>query len=619
MFILNLKTEMVYTLLRKLFSVIDRVIYWLIEVAYSIFRDLTEISIVGDETLKKLTYRVWFIIGIFVLFKVAISLINMFANPESFTNEKTGVGNIVKRVLLSLILIVIIPNLFGFAFTLQRRIMDSNIINSLVLGIPTGKNDDKLDYNKNAGKYIAFDIMAACMTPNENKSIFDSSYETKYLEAIKNKDINYFYDNVTSSNNGEYVFDYKTLLTSVIGAGAAYLFILYALDIAIRSVKLSFLQLIAPIPILLYISPKDGDSKLKTWVTEVVSTFMLLFIKIFVISFAIFIIKELANGIYMYDKNGMPTMPYDGGMKPLLFLFIILGILSFANKLPELIGKLLGIKVDDGGGFNLMKKLGAVPLLGGAVVGAMGAAGFGAKMAAGALAGNAIGATSKAIGFGKFSNNIREQFEKSTIGGMAINASRNMTPILTAMGTRFGQGVKGDKKAVQESYNKAEAYRRAQKAFDYKTINNGKAPDYTNRKTYKNLGYTNEDFITARVEINNLKAEKKTHEVELSVANKELKVAEVFQDKDAIKVAMTNIDNLNESIKTAEKGITSLENALKNSNDAAITMENNIFLATEQATSSIEAQKKFDDARKKYYQNSNSNQTNTGAGQNPIP
>ena len=61
--------------LRLLFAQIDKMIYWLISVTYSIIMQLKDISIFGEGDIKEFAGRIYVFLGIIMLFKVTFSLI----------------------------------------------------------------------------------------------------------------------------------------------------------------------------------------------------------------------------------------------------------------------------------------------------------------------------------------------------------------------------------------------------------------------------------------------------------------------------------------------------------------------------------------------------------------
>ena len=138
---------------------------------------------------------------------------------------------------------------------------------------------------------------------------------------------------------------------------------------AVRSVKLGFLQLIAPIPILSNAIPgPKGKEMFKKWYTNCISTYLGLFLKLIVFYFAVYLIGLVgASGFYSASGMSQSTSPNILGK-----IFVILGVLMFVNQLPQLISDITGAKMDGDFTLNPMKKIGQSTFASAAVGGAAG-------------------------------------------------------------------------------------------------------------------------------------------------------------------------------------------------------------------------------------------------------
>ena len=156
--------------------------------------------------------------------------------------------------------------------------------------------------------------------------------------------------NINGSN--QYWISYQYIISTIGIAVIAYIFLLFCIDIAVRTVKLGFLQLYAPIPIVMYIDPKS-KSKFDEWVKMCVSTYLDLFVRLASIFFALEMIELLTTeSALVTSENSL-----------LVKFFIILGCLMFAKQLPKILEQLLGIKTPDFT-LNPLKKIGDIPLVG---------------------------------------------------------------------------------------------------------------------------------------------------------------------------------------------------------------------------------------------------------------
>lgn len=151
---------------------------------------------------------------------------------------------------------------------------------------------------------------------------------------------------------------FAILVGIVIGVYLAFL----CVDVVVRNLKLLLLQVLAPIPIVSYIDPKD--KVFNEWIKMYFSTYVDLFIKLLAISLSLDLLQILLREMKIAS----------GWTK----LFLIGGILIFAKAIPSILSKLFGIDISSGS-FKEIGKLAKTGLhLGTAGVGAVVGLGIGA-------------------------------------------------------------------------------------------------------------------------------------------------------------------------------------------------------------------------------------------------
>ena len=68
-------------------------------------------NIYSFDKLYSLTDAIYVILGIFMLFRLTISFLNMLIDPDKASDKQAGAGAIIKRVGISLVLILLFqPN-----------------------------------------------------------------------------------------------------------------------------------------------------------------------------------------------------------------------------------------------------------------------------------------------------------------------------------------------------------------------------------------------------------------------------------------------------------------------------------------------------------------------------
>ena len=462
----------VFKVLRLIFITIDNAIFELVDLLYQLFMLLAETGIFTTEAIRAFSERIYFFLGLIMVFKVSISLIQYILNPDAVNDGKIGAPKLLKNIVFVLVGIIAVPYIFDAAFSLQRIILKDNIIGNLILGTNlSGKGKNAESVVKETGDIMAFstftaflhfnddyitsecaakpfditngnaDASSVCVGKDSKNSqevidmlneFYDSKAGILYEEAYENNNMHkiaghmkvYNYTFEDAEGDDTFLFDYMLLITTGGGVFLAYVLLIFCFDVAVRAVKLGFLQLIAPIPLIAKIDPKKGDEVFNKWVKECTSTYLNLFIRLVAIYFALYIITLV----------GSTGKPYNVVTKkdinnPFVYVFIIFGVLLFVKDLPKLIETLTGMKMS--GSLSLSKKMKSVPLIGGAVEQGARFAGrtAGRTLRAGAgLAGHLANRGRQALG-----NGISNRWNNSRLGQAHQQRVRNGTDF----GTRF--------------------------------------------------------------------------------------------------------------------------------------------------------------------------------------
>lgn len=171
---------------------------------------------------------------------------------------------------------------------------------------------------KSVSKILSKEIITAI----ENDPIF---YTGVYGHTCRPKDELY--------SDGDFVFDYNFLTATLVGLIVTFLLIVICVDIGIRTVKLAFLQVIAPIPVVSYVDVKD--SKLfNAWVKESITTYLQLFIRLAVVFFSVLLFKMIMDAV---TQNSA-----------IVNVFMIIGVLLFAFQMPKLLCDLFNLNKENG-------------------------------------------------------------------------------------------------------------------------------------------------------------------------------------------------------------------------------------------------------------------------------
>ena len=546
--------------LRQLVASIDIGIANLISKVYQLIVMLADVNVmskIGDEIFDK----IFSLIAVFMLFKMAIIIIQYIINPDELTSSKKSGIKFLKNIVISLFMLTIATTVFEKMFQLQSVILRENLLGKLIIGDENKNLNDESNDFYSLGNEISYYVFSSFMDYNR-KDIFEevfpedcpnifveedyslktsskiyfgiknyqyyqcASYithglNTKYNDSTKydvlddsrfdyvtdletNEEIKVgwsknvlqnspFFDqggyytcksyllrspncgikngvyifhlinkarksydvslmlsdeilNATESDhfflsgseiynangpvdgndscycnscdgsnnkdaefckdtNGGYIFEYKFFISTLVGLLILFMIIILAIDTAVRSIKLCFLQIISPIPIVSFMDIKENDL-FKKWLKLFINSYLELFLKLGSIFLSFLLIKMLMSS----EFDNIFALRNTWGR----FLFII-GCLLFAKEAPDFVGKLLNIGGDTGIGTFLKN---AVKFITG--VGTMALAGTG-----GAISNLSSGI--EKISETKGTKNKMAQFGKtilSTLGGAGSASAR---------------------------------------------------------------------------------------------------------------------------------------------------------------------------------------------------
>lgn len=399
-------------IIRTFLGFLCKIIYPMIINAWNLFVALakTQIfdsSLEGGGVVTVLYTRVGLLLGILMLFRVIFSLIQMLINPEIFADKEKGLFNIVKKAFVVILLLGFVPTIFSVAFRVQTVVMNDNTIGNIIFGKSVGSMD-------NFGGALSSNLFKIFYTLTPEVADYQLACPTYTLTFMELRDYqtlnlidecltstlpyNYEFGNgIQSGEKNIYVIDFNLngFLAVAIGGAVLWMIIMYSIYLGARVVQLALLQIIAPIPIIAYLSPGKNDSLMK-WAKICLSTFLDMFMRTAIIYFFALIVYLMFES----GDEGLNMIANTSGASGTLLVFvqvaIILGALMIAKKLPDVIGEIFpSLGVGKGKlGFGLSWKKMTEGMLGGKAI--YGITSFGARAATVGAAGAAVGGT---VGF----------------------------------------------------------------------------------------------------------------------------------------------------------------------------------------------------------------------------
>ena len=466
----------------RILFLIDNVVYWFIPILYKLLLYLSSVDLVSNSTsIQGLIQRIYILVGVFMLFKLSFSVMNYIVNPDAFSDQSKGFSNLVRRVVIALALLVSIPWIFEEAYVIQGKILQSGLLPRLVLGesvdysdgggndyleetIDTSARDvqflmfgpffslnyDSSDLSEckptvdNPSKHIlgtngmasdkaCLDKVASLM--DDDDDVVSSGVNLKdffrYDDGGKIQDERKFssFGGLTawSTSDGDFAINYLPIISTICGGYLVFLLLSFCIDIAGRIIRLLFLQILSPVAVISSIDPTSSGDRLKDWAKECFKVWLTLFIRLLIIFLIIQLVRVVTDTIFS-GTAGIATEGFSNekgvGARPWIYVFLILGIFSAAKKIPELIEKATGLKMEGDFQLNPFKNPVIAGMTGmgvGAAVG--GLAGFRAGVEAGAPVRGVLGGIATGIGKGReekigigMMGNIRRKTYKDMTG-----------------------------------------------------------------------------------------------------------------------------------------------------------------------------------------------------------
>lgn len=336
---------------RTLNGSIASLIYKMIISIYDIFILLSKAEILDSDFVQSIYRKVGLLLGMFMTFKLIFSLIQNLIDPEKMKDKKNGAFMIVKRAIITIVLLGLTPTIFSEAFKLQRLIVgtdnSNNVLYKLIVGDTVGIGND---FGRELSTTLFFSFYRdngygnGRVEYNPDSLDPDGIYKTISYDTLKediikgDKDFN---DAVkvlsVTSTGGDYVIEFDGIFINLVGIIVLWTLFMYCFQVAIRVFQLAYLQLIAPIPILSYIS--DPEKIFQKWLKQCASTYLDLFLRLILIYFVVALSSNIMIQLSNTDSILIESLGLTTSDPRLIWIriFLILGLLLFAKKVPELL------------------------------------------------------------------------------------------------------------------------------------------------------------------------------------------------------------------------------------------------------------------------------------------
>ena len=390
-------------ILGYIFLAIDSVVYFFVSQGFKMYIALAQFKLFDDKVFDDLINRTYIIIGVIALFIVAYALLNSIINPDNASKGDKSLSKIVKNFIFAIIGIAIVPTVFNYFYYFQRVVLCNNLIPKILLAQKGDDSQADLLNDDKIGTQFATYLFQSFFYPksieNMNMTDVDNDGDLLKSEAAKvevgyigeafdfEESVNaekfkqYDKDNTGKYNlqmayeaamDGEMFFtafrifllggngfansvlnntvNYMIIVSTIAGVYCAYVLASLCIDMAIRAVKLGYLELIAPLPIMTLIIPgKDGV--FKAWIKKTGSCAFEVFTRLFIVSFVIYLIRTIPQLFTATSFSyGGCTTSFGIITALLIRALVYCGLLTFLKQAPKFLSEATGIKSD---GFKL--------------------------------------------------------------------------------------------------------------------------------------------------------------------------------------------------------------------------------------------------------------------------
>lgn len=514
-------------ILRGVWASFCQVIYKLIAFLFDLFMNVANIKILSQAKIVEVYNRVTLILAIVMTFYVMFEVVKYVVSPDTISDKEKGPGNLVKRMIIVVVLIGTVPFIFEKAYDLQDAIFKQQILSKVILG---KEGIDPSTYGKSFsanifGMFYKIDKDIWGDTPGKCEEVDCATIVKLNLQMLANTGEMPFLNTGISAEDqtilpGDtqartvYKINFDGFLAILVGGVIVWMLLMYVIDAGTRVAQLTFLQIIAPIPIISYLSPKK-DGMFEKWYKQCLSVYLGLFIRLAIIYFVLLLCDMLADAFESKElfenlSDQSPTM------KTFVYIALVIGLLAFAKRVPKMLEELfpkmssatgtLGFTPKDRGfaAAGRIAGFGAGAVLGGAAGIATGIAQGGKRMLnakaqglnrgrqiAAMLGGAAMGAAKGSVGGitrGAIGGAQKGNLFKNAVKGAGTQIARNKQ-----FGARQASGY-GLKDQIGDSVRSTFGWASREEAREAK-----KAPIERQSESYRKIQKANDD-MRARAE-----------------------------------------------------------------------------------------------------------------------
>ncbi len=382
-------------LLAEISFTIDAIIFPMISGMYALFFEFAQAEFLNSSIISDITGSIFAIVGIIALFMITYTLLLNVINPDS-KNKAGGFEifkRIIIAFVAILVLPFVFDVLYGIQGAVLGQNVIGNLI--LGEEVQTEEfhqalEDSGITVNEYAGREFSLTVYNSFLRPKDYVnpemvvadseaawicevfdlnsgtglilnavtaatgfivsgplglvilptfiqgacSLLSETTEFTWSDAnamvIATGDYNLLRPFLENYTAGE--MDYMMFISFIAGAFVLYMLALFTFDMAVRAIKLSLIQMIAPLPIFMSILPQNKDM-LSNYIKKTLAIYFEIFIRVATMAIAVFIIDKIPSIISTF-----------GSLSFIANIILIFAVLYFVKEMPKFIEELTGIK-----------------------------------------------------------------------------------------------------------------------------------------------------------------------------------------------------------------------------------------------------------------------------------
>lgn len=370
-------TDFFMNQLHKIMLFLDQLVYSFIGYLYRLFSLLATFDAFNVDTYNVFVQRIYVVLGVVMLFILVYSFFMGVINPDKASESGTAPQKIVLNVVISIVIITILPTVFQFIGALQNTIIigdgSGSVIQKLIFGNNSGDGQTTI---KSGGYVMAINTFSPFFQVTSESCSGDSVEECeKSVEAedgtnlanaknaIRNDGdfwrLTKFTPNTFENKSDAYGregeaknIQHMFPISTVAGVFLCYVLISFCFDLGKRTIKLLFLQIIAPIPVICRAIPKAGDI-FNNWMKQIIAVYLEVITRLLAMYFGVFLINEIIDNIDLWKHFSDEGFFLVGLAKA----FVIMGLIAFVKELPKFLGNLFPGMNSDGMSLGIKDKL----------------------------------------------------------------------------------------------------------------------------------------------------------------------------------------------------------------------------------------------------------------------